>query len=374
MKILIAPDSFKDALPALAACEAISKGVLAARPGAAVRLCPMADGGDGTIDVLSYHLKGAIHQVQVHDPLFRTVEAAYFQFDEIAYIEMAKASGLELLGQEERNPLETSTFGTGELIMSAINKGAKRIYLAIGGSATNDGGMGMAAALGWQFLDKKYKPLKPTGLNLKEVSHIIPPKDDPINWLSHPITLLCDVVNPLYGPNGAAYVYGPQKGASPAMVQQLDEGLCHFAKIVEGVFGKNFAFKQGAGAAGGLGFGAMAFLGAEPKSGATAIMDLVDFDAQLSWADCVITGEGKLDAQSFQGKLIGQLCQRGKAMGVPVYGICGMVEANVQEMHEIGMELALELRRPEEPLMDALQRTPIALEEAAQRLFRSITG
>ena len=378
MKILIAPDSFKDALTAPAACEAIRRGVLRALPMAEVQLFPLADGGEGTAAVLAWHLGGELVQVTVSDPLLRPVEAQYFRFGEMAFVEMAQASGLQRLGLCERNPLKTSTFGTGELILDALKKGARHIHLAIGGSATNDAGMGMAAALGWRFLAKNGAELAPIGENLAKVYRLVPPDALP-NFLVIPegnanpqFTVLCDVTNPLHGPQGAAHVFAKQKGADEAAVAMLDEGLRRFSGVVAAALGHDFSQQPGAGAAGGLGFGAMAFLGAAVRPGAAAVMELVGFEEVVKKADLVITGEGRLDGQTRHGKLVAVICQKAKMAGVPVVAICGAVDATDAEVAALGLAKAVQLRLPGETLAASLSRTQNALAEMASNILKTM--
>lgn len=382
MKIVIAPDSFKDALPALQVCEAIRRGVFQALPSAEVVICPLADGGEGTAEVLAWHLGGELVWVEeVDDPLFRTIESAFFLFQKnggkkIAFVEMARASGLQLLPFEERNPLKTSTFGTGQLVLETLRRGANEIYMAIGGSATNDAGMGMAAALGWRFLDKNFVELWPVGENLKHVEVVVQPKwnsfDEEINMSKTKFTVLCDVTNPLFGPSGAAYVFAPQKGADSEAVVHLDEGLRHFSKIIEKELGIDFSQKTGAGAAGGLGFGAMAFLNAQVQSGAEAIMELVDFEGVVKDANLIITGEGRLDGQTSQGKLIATVSKKAKQVNVPVVALCGTVETSEEEIERLGLRCAVPLKRPGETLSSSLERTAAALESESYKVLKSL--
>ncbi|MBK8563269.1 MAG: glycerate kinase [Saprospiraceae bacterium] len=390
MTILLAPDSFKDALSALEACEALKRGVRRALPSATVRLFPLADGGEGTAEVLAWHLKGELVEVTVSDPLFKPIVAHYFSFGKTAFIEMAQASGLERLSQDERNPLKTSTFGTGELIKHAIAQGMEEVYLAIGGSATNDGGMGMAAALGWQFLDGNGKALTPIGENLKKVVSVLPPNPEvsgqvpqspirnpqsaiPIPEVSGQVPqLLCDVTNPLYGLNGAAYVFANQKGADEDAVVQLDDGLRHFAAVVAEQLGTDFSQLPGAGAAGGLGFGAMAFLGARVQGGADAILQLTGFEEAMSGADLLLTGEGCLDRQTGQGKLVAAICRRAKAYSVPVVAICGAVDADESAIEAMGLQAALQIRERGEPLESSIARTAKGLETLSYKVLKTM--
>jgi glycerate 2-kinase len=371
LNILIAPDSFKDALSAIEVCKAIERGARRALPTAEVQLFPLADGGEGTAEVLAWHLPGELVKAQVHDPLLRPVEAQYFSFGKMAFVEMAEASGLQRLEVGERNPLKTSTFGTGELLRHAMENGAEEVFLAIGGSATNDAGMGMAAALGWRFLDKNGKELAPVGENLDRVMTIVPPQ--PKSEARNPTwKVLCDVTAPLYGPSGAAYVFAKQKGADDAVVEQLDAGLRHFAGVVERQLGKDFSQVPGAGAAGGLGFGAMAFLGASVQSGAETILQLTGFESFVKKADLIITGEGRLDRQTGQGKLLAAICRKAKQYNVPVVAICGAIEAIEAELSLLGLMKALQIRRPGEELEAAISRTIFALEDLAYNLLKTI--
>jgi glycerate kinase len=374
MTILVAPDSFKDALPSPEVCKAIGRGLQKARPEATIHLFPMADGGEGTADVLTWHLKGEQVHLMVSDPLHRPVEAHYFLSanGEVAFIEMAQASGLQLLRPEERNPLKTSTFGTGELILDALCKGVKKIFLAIGGSATNDAGMGMAAALGWQFLTENGSALAPIGENLHKVGKILPPT----TTLPHSgpsITVLCDVNNPLYGLKGAAFVYARQKGANDAAIARLDAGLQYFSNILMQYFGKDFSQAPGSGAAGGMGAGALAFLDAKLQPGIEAIMELTGFETMLKTADLVITGEGKLDGQTMHGKLIHGICKKARHYGVPVIALCGSLDATPDETKAIGLRAAFSLLRKPQSLAEAIASTQEGLEYLSYHVL-SIVG
>ncbi|MFQ5448189.1 MAG: glycerate kinase, partial [Saprospiraceae bacterium] len=296
MKILIAADSFKDALPSFEVCRAIERGIGRVMPRAATVVFPMADGGEGTASVLAHHLGGQQVQCTVSDPLFRPVGTEYFLASNgsVAFIEMAAASGLQLLKTGERNPLETTTFGTGELVLDAMKRGAKKIILGIGGSATNDAGMGMAAALGWSFLSAGGRELSPIGKNLALVHSIVPPPEPGTrtkgarNPKPHNLEVICDVDNPLLGERGAAQVYARQKGADAAAIELLEAGMSHFSKKLANYFGKDFSALPGAGAAGGLGAGAVAFAGATLRPGIDLVMELTEFEKQLDQASLVV--------------------------------------------------------------------------------------
>lgn len=371
MKVLIACDSFKDALPALKVCQAIERGLLLSSPSASTVVFPMGDGGEGTADILSYHSGGQKYTVQVHDPLFRLIKATYGLSGDgkTAFIEMAAASGLQLLKPQERNPLKTTTLGTGELIWDAIERGAKQIIIGIGGSSTNDVGLGMATALGYSPLDEAGQPLTPIGGNLGKVTLI---GDSALRFDKDQIKfeVICDVDNPLYGKKGAAYVYGPQKGASEKEVAQLDAGMRNMALVLEQMFQQDFAEVPGAGAAGGLGAGCMAFLGAQLRPGIDTVMDLTDFEKKLKNVDLVVTGEGRLDAQTLHGKLIYGITQRAKLYNVPVVALCGSLEVNPNQMAAIGLKAAFSISSGPQTLSDALKRTEKCLENTAFQMMQ----
>lgn len=373
MKILIAADSFKDALPALEVCRAIARGLRRALPQAELLLFPMADGGEGTAEILTYHSRGERIEKEVNDPLFRPVTAGYGLSGDgkAAFIEMAAASGLPLLKQDERSALKTTTFGTGELILDAIGRGAGKILLGIGGSATNDAGMGMAAALGYRFFDKAGERLAAIGENLAKVASI-----DSSHLQFRPeeieVEVLCDVDNPLFGEKGAAHIYAPQKGADAGAVERLDEGLRHFAQLLEDKFGRDFAHIPGSGAAGGLGAGAMAFLGGRLRPGIEAVMDYTGFEKQLEGVQLVFTGEGKVDAQTLHGKLIYGITRRAKAAGVPVVALCGALLASPEDIEAIGLKAAFAIQNRPVSLEIALKETEEGLERTAFMVGRML--
>lgn len=327
MNILICPDKFKDSLTAQQVCEALEIGIKKRRPKSVIQLMPLADGGEGTLEVIKTIHGGEWIQKKVNDPLFRPIEANYLWLadQKIAYIEMSRASGIELLKIKERNPYLTSTFGTGELILDAIEKGASEIILTIGGSATNDAGIGMAAALGFKFLNKEKEELKAVGESLALIHSIIP------SQLIHKIQgvkfkVITDVQNPLAGKEGAAYVFAKQKGANTEMIKYLDKGLINMQKLIgqteKGVIGE----MKGAGAAGGLGAGAIYFLQAEIAMGAEWLLTKIHFDRAVKKADYVITGEGKIDGQTWGGKLISQVIARCDKQFKQAILVCGVFE------------------------------------------------
>ena len=359
MNILIACDSFKDALDAFSVSQAIEKGLLMAHPTFTTRLFPLADGGEGMSEMLRYHLGLRGVTVTVADPLGRPVAATYNVSADgtVAFIEMAQASGLQLLAPAERNPLLTSTFGTGEMVAHALRHGAQRIVLGIGGSATNDLGTGLATALGWRFLDQNGAILAGNGGNLAKIARIVPP-ETPLNI---PVEVVCDVTNPLLGPSGAAAVYAPQKGANAEQQAALEAGAAHMVQVAG--LPADFAAQPGAGAAGGLGFGAVFFLGGQLRRGIDALMDLTQFDAQVAWADLIITGEGRLDSQTAHGKLIAGIVQR--ANGRKVIAFCGALEMQPEDVQKMGLWSAFSIANKPLSLPDALAHTRENLERTA---------
>nr|WP_299039083.1 glycerate kinase [uncultured Psychrobacter sp.] len=336
MNILIAPDSFKQSLEALEVCRAIESGFRQVFTDATYTLLPMADGGEGTAAALSYALEGRWIKTKVHDPLMRAVDANYLLLaDNTAVIEIAEACGLALLTSAEQNPLITSSYGVGELILDALDHGAQRFIIGLGGSATNDAGLGMLMALGIRFYDANDNALTQGGAQLANVQRIdtstLHPKTKALLAQStRPFAVACDVTNPLCGVNGASAVFGPQKGGSDKQVAILDKALAHFAHIYAQQNmqddNKNYQKVAGAGAAGGLGFAFMAFLNSELQSGFDLIAKATRLSAHIAKADLVITGEGKLDAQTMMGKVANGVGLMAKAQNKPVIAICGAVD------------------------------------------------
>lgn len=326
MKILIAPDSFKESVEALDVCHAIQSGFSRVFPDADYKLLPMADGGEGTSAVLSYVLGGRWKEVRVHDPLMRPINAKYLLLgNETAVIEIAQACDLHLLTTEERNPLITSSYGVGELIADALDEGVKRIIIGLGGSATNDAGLGMLMALGMTFHDSDDNTLAQGGGALANLQRL-----DATNFhtsvLYTVFEVACDVTNPLCGELGASAIFGPQKGASPQQINDLDKALNHFASICAQHGYQDHQDIAGAGAAGGLGYALMSFCQAELTSGFDTVAKVTNLSQHIADADLVITGEGKLDAQSAMGKVAGGISQIAKVSHTPVIAICGSVD------------------------------------------------
>ena len=326
MKILIAPDSFKESLEALDVCRAIQSGFSQVFPDANYKLLPMADGGEGTSAVLSYVLGGRWKDVKVHDPLMRPITAKYLLLpDATAVIEIAQACGLHLLKAAERNPVTTSSYGVGELIADALKEGAKRIIIGLGGSGTNDAGLGMLMALGLTFHDVNDSLLTHGGGALANL-HRIDDSSLHTKVLDTVFEVACDVTNPLCGLLGASAVFGPQKGAYPEQVNELDKALNHFATICDQQGYEDCQHVEGAGAAGGLGYAMMTFFQAQLKSGFNTVAEVAHLSEHIAEADLVITGEGKLDVQTAMGKVAGGISQIAKATHTPVIAICGSVD------------------------------------------------
>ncbi|MDR3711731.1 MAG: glycerate kinase [Puia sp.] len=364
-RILIAPDKFKGSLPGPAICELIEKGLLSACPGLRITRLPLADGGDGLLDMVLQYRAAETRTAEVRDPLGRPVSARWLlsEQDGTAYIEMAAASGLDLLKPDEYDCMRASTYGTGQLIREAIGAGVREVILGIGGSATNDGGMGMAAALGYRFLDSRGEELSPGGENLSRIKTIGAP--DQRIWEGIRFRVACDVKNPLCGPQGATRVYAPQKGATPAMVEVLESGMRHYAELVEAFTGREIAGLPGAGAAGGLGAGCMAFLEAVLVGGTELAIEYSHAERLAREADLIITGEGRLDHQTLQGKLVSGIAALGKKYDKPVVAICGSLELTPEELREAGITAAF-----------SIVSKPMSLEEAigeAPRLLYSLS-
>ena len=325
MRILICPDKFKGSLSAEQVCEAIEFGIRQGDSLYDIVKLPLADGGEGTLEVLQSALGGEMIELSVLDPLFRPILADYLWIasDQKAFVEMSRASGLALLQSAERNALKTSSYGTGQLILHALEKGAKEIILTVGGSATNDAGIGMAAALGFRFFNHQGEELSPIGENLVHVSQIAPSerlKDfQQINF-----KVATDVENTLFGLEGAAYVFAAQKGADAVSIKYLDKGLINLATFFD--CEHPISQQSGAGAAGGLGAGAMFFLGATKVSGSEMVLEAVDFEQKLAHADFVITGEGKIDSQTWYGKLVAEILKRAQFAEKKCLLVCGIQE------------------------------------------------
>lgn len=370
MKIVIAPDSFKECLEAPQVAKAIAQGWQAVFPDAECLLRPMADGGEGTVDAVLAAVGGERRICRVSGPLGERVAAHWgWLADDTAVIEMAAASGLHLVAPSQRDIMRASSYGTGELITQALNAGARRIILGLGGSATNDGGAGMLSALGVRFLDQNDQPLPPGGGALAALARVdITHLDTRLSAVE--VLVAADVDNPLCGPRGASAVFGPQKGASPEQVQQLDDALGHYARHMRDVLGEDHADVPGAGAAGGLGFAARAVLGANFRPGIEVVAELSGLETALQDADLVITGEGRLDAQTLHGKTPFGVTRLAQAANVPVIALAGSLGDGYQRLYEAGLTAAFSLTAGPTTLEQACAETQELLRARSTDLAR----
>ncbi|GAI84971.1 unnamed protein product, partial [marine sediment metagenome] len=347
MKIVVAPDSFKGSLTAVEVSEAIEQGVREIFPEAEIVKIPMADGGDGTVQCLVNATGGEILREKVTGPLGDEVLASYGILGDkkTAVIEMAEASGLTLIPENKRNPLITTTYGTGQLIKAALDQGCRKMIIGIGGSATNDGGAGMVQALGAKLLDKDREEIGFGGGELKKVNRIDISNLD--NRLSDTKVLVAsDVNNPLCGPKGASRIYGPQKGATPGMIKKLDESLAHFAKLVKRDLHKDIKNIPGAGAAGGLGASLIAFLDAELRPGIEIMIEIVKLEQAIKDTDLVITGEGKIDSQTIYGKAPIGVAKIAKKYSIPVIAVAAIIGDDADIVHQYGIDNLIKVSEP----------------------------
>ncbi|MHC4870382.1 MAG: glycerate kinase [Planctomycetota bacterium] len=375
MKIVVAPNALKGSLSAVDAACAMRDGIESISEDIYVSMLPVADGGDGILNVLMDFFSGKTLSVKVDGPLSQPVSSCYGIIEDrkIAVVEMANASGLVLLKDNERDPLGASTIGTGQLIRAALGEDVDEIIVGIGGSATNDGGMGMACALGAVFYDKSGNVLIPSGINLQHVDRIdISKMDERLN--DSAITVVCDVDNVLLGMNGATSVYGPQKGADSKALKILENGMSNFADVIQRDLSIDVTAIQGGGAAGGLGAGLCAFAGGELKKGVDVVLDLLEIDKTLEGADLVITAEGQIDNQTAYGKAPAGVAERAKRKGVPCAAISGGVSNDISELYEKGICAVFSLcRKPlslEEAMADSFDLLKQTTEQAV-RLFIS---
>ncbi|WP_460414995.1 glycerate kinase [Pseudomonas sp. microsymbiont 2] len=371
MKIVIAPDSFKDSLDAAGVARAIASGLAKVWPQAELVECPMADGGEGTLQAIVAASHGELRRQVVRGPLGEPVEASWGWLPDsrTAVIEMAQASGIQLLPSGQRDACRSCTWGTGELIAAALAAGASRIVLAIGGSATNDAGSGMLRALGLRLFDAAGQPLAPGGLALAQLARLDASDLDP-RLAEVRVEVAADVDNPLCGDNGASAIFGPQKGASPAQVQALDQALGHFAEHCAGLLGKDLRHQPGSGAAGGMGFAAKAFMGARFCPGVEVVAELAGLDALVRSADLVITGEGRFDAQTLRGKTPLGVARIAKRHGVPVVVLAGTLGAGYTQLYEHGIDAAFALASGPMTLEQACAEAGALLEARAADIAR----
>lgn len=372
MKVLIAPDKFKHSLTSMEACKAIRDGFLKTSDEFDYTLLPLADGGDGLSDIVEYYTDAKPHSINVSDPLFRTIESSFLLSKDrnTAFIEMAKASGLMLLNPKEYDCLNATTLGTGELIKEAIRLNVKKIILGIGGSATNDCGIGMAAALGYRFLDKNGAELKPIGKNLIHIQHI--DRSKAIRFGSVSFEIACDVKNPLTGQNGASRVYAKQKGASNDDIEFLEKGMIHFSNILKNDLHKDVTNVEGAGAAGGMGAGCLAFLNAELKSGINLIIRLSETEKHIKNSDLVISGEGSLDGQSLSGKVISGLSELCRIHNKPLSVFCGKISLSDEELKRNGISEAYAINSISKNQEDSFKNAYNLLSELAYSFAKKL--
>lgn len=371
MKIVIAPDSFKDSLSAEGVAQAIAQGLVEVLPNAELIQCPMADGGEGTVDAILAVASGERRQTLVCGPLGSNVTArwGWLPQSQTAIIEMAEASGLQLIPPAQRNACNSSSYGTGQLILEALNAGAEKIILTIGGSATNDGGAGMLNALGARFYDASANELEPGGLALLDLAGIDLVGMDP-RLKSICFEVAADVDNPLCGPHGASFTFGRQKGASSEQIELLDRALARFADCCAAVLKQDARDIPGAGAAGGMGFAAKAFLGADFRPGVEVVAELVGLAKKIVGADLVITGEGRCDVQTLRGKTPIGVARIAGEQGVPVVILAGTLGEGYEALYEHGIDAAFALVSGPMSLADACQQAPRLLRERARDVAR----
>lgn len=369
-KYVVIPDSFKGCLSSGEICGIIAREIRRRDPEARVCALPVADGGEGTVDAFLGALGGEKVAVPCRDPYGRPLTAHYGLFPDgkTAVIEMAAAAGLPLVG-EDRRVADTTTYGVGQLIAHALKRGAERILLGLGGSATNDGGCGAAAALGVEFLDAEGKAFVPVGGTLRRIAHIRTDSLLPALRQAEVIAM-CDIDNPLCGESGAAAVFAPQKGADAATVRMLDEGLAHLAAVIEKDLGRSLLTLPGGGAAGGFGAGSVAFLGARLQMGIEAVLDLTDFDRLAADAYLVITGEGRLDSQSLRGKVVVGVARRARALGVPVVALVGSSETDIAAVYDAGVTAVFPINPAPTTLSEALAHARTHLAFTAENVLR----
>ena len=373
MKIIVAPDSFKGSVSALEAANAMEQGIRRVFPDADIDKIPMADGGEGTVQSLVDATGGHIQMHRALAPLENEVEAKFgiLADAETAVIEMASASGLTLVAPHERDPLRTTTYGTGQLIRAALEAGCRRLIIGIGGSATNDGGVGMAEALGVRLLDANGKQIPRGGGNLRQLQSIDITGLHPAIGETETV-VACDVNNPLTGPDGASHVYGPQKGATPEMIETLDECLAHFDQVLTQTLGRSFNDIPGAGAAGGLGAGLMAFLNAELRLGVDIMIDAVNLKERVKGAAIVFTGEGQLDFQTAFGKTPVGVAKTAKAHNIPVVAIAGGIAEGAEAVYDAGIDAMLGIVQEPMALDDAVGDATRLIADTAEQAARLV--
>lgn len=372
MKIVIAPDSFKESLSASLVCRRIARGARKVFPAASIVQVPMADGGEGTMPAILGD-RGRLVSVIVTSPLGNRITARYglMQNGRTAVIEMAQASGIHLVPPAKRDPMRTTSYGTGELIRTALERGSRKIILTLGGVATNDAGAGMARALGFRFLDRQGRTIPDGVRGFRDLHRIESSPAHPMIRKSS-FEAACDVRNPLCGPEGSARVYGPQKGATPAMVREIEALLRRFAKIVERDLGTRVIDLPGAGAAGGAGAGAVAFLNARLRSGVDIVIEETGLKQILRGADLMVTGEGKIDGQTLFGKTAAGVARIAKERGILVIALCGQTGSGFEKVRSAGIDRIFSVTNASVSAAQSLRRAGPLLEKAAEKAFRTI--
>ena len=374
LRFVIAPDSFKESLSAVQAAQAMQRGILRQFPDAICRLVPLADGGEGTVDALLNACAGQKVACRVRGPLPQQQVESYFALmDEgkTAVIEMAKANGIHLIPLAQRNPALTSTYGTGEMIRQALDLGVSKIVIGLGGSVTNDAGSGMVQALGVKFLDQAGLEVQPCGGNLKQICEIDLSALD-ARLATTEMLIASDVNNPLCGEYGASAIFGPQKGATPELVKILDQNLGYFANLVETTLGVNVQHQAGAGAAGGLGFGLLAFARAKIQSGVELLIQQTGLAEKIAQADVVLTGEGKIDRQTFMGKTPFGVAQVAKSLNKPVYAFAGMIGEGIEPLLEAGLTQIIGINPPDISVEDAIRNAENNLTDSVENVMQSL--
>ena len=374
-KVIIIPDSFKGTLSAKQICRILKEKVHQQFPACEVITVPVADGGEGSVDCFLEALGGRKETVQVHGPYMELMEAEYgILSDGTAVVEMASCAGLPLV-EDRKNPKKTTTYGVGELILAAAKAGSKRIITGLGGSCTNDGGCGMAAALGIRFYDAQDREFVPTGGTLKEIRRIdMSRREKLLDQIE--LLAMCDITNPLTGPEGAAHVFSPQKGADEGMIQELEAGMVHYASILEQTVQiPKIRELPGGGAAGGMGTGMAALLGAKLIPGIQAVLETVQIDTLAEHADLILTGEGKIDSQSIHGKVLSGIARRGKALGIPVVANAGGIDPEpMAELYRDGLTPALSINQLPEDFSVSRGKSMENLETEMENLLRLIAA
>lgn len=371
-KVVLIPDSFKGTLSSAQICDIIERRTKAHFPDCEVVSIPVADGGEGSVDAFLTALGGEKVNVTVKNPYFEDMTSFYGLIDNgnTAVIEMAAAAGLPLV-ENRKDPRKTTTYGVGQLILDAANRGVKKIIVGLGGSSTNDGGCGVAAAVGVKFLNDKGEKFVPTGGTTHEISKIdMSGKSKALEGIE--IVTMCDIDNPMYGPTGASHVFGPQKGADPEVVLFLDEGIKHLAEIIKEDLNKDLSEEPGTGAAGAMGAGMMAFFNSKLQMGIETVLDTVKFSDVISDADMIFTGEGKLDSQSLRGKVIIGVARRAKKQNVPVTVIAGGVDEDIDEAYDIGVTSIFSINRLPETFQTSRHKSVENMTFAVDNLLRLI--